>query len=234
MPISETPNGASSDSGAIEYISEQHVACVLLLDTSGSMAGDAIRKLNEGIRLFKEQTLKDSDKVVRGCIDVALVTFGQEVVVRQDFLPVPRMETPELSAGGNTPMGEALNKALDMITERKKLYDKHSVPRWRPWIFCITDGEPTDDWQSAAQRLKQMEREKRVVGYCVGVEGYNHDTMSQIFDQKQKRIFKLEGRDFTGLFEFLSKSLSGLQTSQDGTNTVDAPETLHLTMGAGD
>ena len=47
--------------GGIQWITERHVACVFLLDTSGSMTtNDAIGKLNAGLRTFKEQTVNDS------------------------------------------------------------------------------------------------------------------------------------------------------------------------------
>jgi len=217
---------------AIEFIGKYHVACVLMLDTSGSMDGNAIRNLNAGIRIFKEQFLKMSEDAC-GRIDIALITFGQRVEVLQGFRPASEMETPELSAGGNTPMGEALNIALDMITERKALYTKTGTPYYRPWIFCITDGEPNDDWQSAALRLQEMESGKHVLGYGVGVEGYNRSVMAQIFNPSQ--IFELEGLDFASLFEFVSGSLASLRESSDGKARLALPEPVRLyTMGTGD
>jgi uncharacterized protein YegL len=214
-------------------VTEMHVACVFLLDTSGSMAtDDAIGKLNEGLRLFKTQTMS-FDVHAKNCIDIALVSFGGDVVVVHDFRPVKEMETPILTANGMTPMGQALNTAMDMITEQKELYKKYNTPYYRPWIFCITDGEPNDSWQDAAQRLKQMESQKGVLGYCVGVENFNRAVIASIFNPK--RIFELDGLDFSALFEFLSSSLSTLRESTDGTASVSAPSTLRmLTMGAPD
>jgi uncharacterized protein YegL len=103
-------------------------------------------------------------------------------------------------------MGEAIDWALDLITQQKARYNELGTPYYRPWLFCITDGEPTDDCHSAAARLKQMEQDKKVLGYCVGVENFNKEIMAKIFDLS--RIFELTNLDFPGLFKFVSNILA--------------------------
>lgn len=104
----------------VKYVTEKHVACVFLLDTSSSMnSNEAIKQLNEGLRVFKQQTLSSLDTHAKACIDVAVVTFDSDVKVIQDFAPVEEMELPELKAYGNTAMGKALETAMDMVTMQK-------------------------------------------------------------------------------------------------------------------
>ena len=211
-PYEETNN--------IRVISEQHVACIFALDNSNSMLKhDAIGKLNEGLRLFKEQTLNNPalDEYTRACIDVAIVTFGSDVKIVQDFHPVEEMLTPTLIANGTTPMGAAINTALDMITDQKNRYKELGTPYFRPWLFCITDGYPTDSYIDAAKRLKEMEAAGSVIGYCVGVGDYDRNTMSKIFN----RIFELDNLNFPALFDFLSNSLPALRNSNpNGTISI--------------
>ena len=77
----------------VKYVTEKHVACVFLLDTSSSMnSNEAIKQLNEGLRVFKQQTLSSLDTHAKACIDVAVVTFDSDVKVIQDFAPVEEME----------------------------------------------------------------------------------------------------------------------------------------------
>lgn len=211
------------------YVNEMHVACVLLLDGSGSTEkNDAIGKLNAGVRAFKEQTENDAsfDERTRACIDIAIVSFGGEVRVEQDFAPVSHMSPPELTAGGSTPLGEAINRGLDMIEEQKDKYKTLGTPYYRPWLFCITDGEPTDSWEGAAARLREMEEQKKVLGYCVGVEGFNRAKMQSIFTGAH--LFELKNLNFTALFEFLSNSLAAVPKSNEasGTMAVLAPSDL--------
>ena len=95
----------------IAAISQGHLACALLLDTSGSMAGAPIQKLNEGLRLFKENVSKDP--MARDRVDVALVTFDSSVQVLQDFVPVTKMDTPMLTPGGRSVKGTRVGADKD-------------------------------------------------------------------------------------------------------------------------
>ena len=70
----------------IRNTNEGHLSCALLLDTSGSMDGAAIRNLNSAIKQFKQDVCSDPD--ARNRVDVALVTFNSEVKVINDFCPV--------------------------------------------------------------------------------------------------------------------------------------------------
>ena len=254
MAIFQKPFGSTQPkqddigTGGLEYISERHVACVFLLDTSGSMSvNDAIGKLNEGLRVFKTQTMNDTtfDEHTKACIDVALISFGPDVVLhttdgqmihrgqqfdmKSAFVPVSSMNPPLLSANGGTPMGEAIDWALDIIGQQKARYNEYGTPYYRPWVFCITDGEPNDSYQTTAQRLRQMENDKKVLGYCVGVESFNKNIMASIFNIE--RIFELRNLDFPGLFKFVSSSLTTVRNSDpSGGNQVEvaSPDTLKI------
>jgi len=98
---------------------EPRCPCLLLLDTSGSMAGEAIRQLNDGLRTFESEIKADSLSAKR--VEVALVTFGP-VAVQQDFVSVDQFFAPELETSGATPMGAAVEKACELLEERKKVY----------------------------------------------------------------------------------------------------------------
>ena len=236
MPLSQEPFNAEDDSGFsagddVKWMSERHVACVFLLDTSGSMSGTPINELNKGIAAFKDQTLNKAgfDEHTKACIDVAFVTFNSDVEIVQDFVPVERMEVPTLRANGMTCMGKALDLAMDMVTERKRIYRELGTPYYRPWIFCITDGGPNDDYLGAVQRLKEMERNNGVLGYCVGVTNFSKDLMTQIFEKG--RIFELTDLDFTSLFQFLSNSLGAIRNSDPAAgNEIDVPKPENLRL----
>lgn len=227
----DAPINNDIGTGGIQWITERHVACVFLLDTSGSMTtNDAIGKLNAGLRTFKEQTVKDSsfDEHTKACIDVALISFGPDVKVQQEFTAVSEMIPPILTASGGTPMGAAIDKALDMIADQKARYNELGTPYYRPWIFCITDGGPNDAYAAAAQRLKEMENATKVLGYCVGVSNFDRRTMASIFNAE--RIFELENLNFPALFKFVSSSLATVRNSDPNGGrsvAVEAPSDLH-------
>jgi uncharacterized protein YegL len=193
---------------------EMHLACVVLLDTSSSMEqSGAIHKLNEALRYFVSHW-KSGSYEQRKCIDIVLVSFGPDVKIIQPFTPAEYLEVPTLSGAGMTPMGEAILIAMDMAEERKKKYKESNVPYHRPWIFCITDGAPNDDYVSAAARLKEWEAGEHGIAYCAGTKGYKYDIVSEIFDPK--RIFDVDNENYLSLFEFLGNSLAAGQGSLPG------------------
>ena len=77
-------------------------------------------------------------------------------------------------------MGGAIREAVDMVRQRKDTYRAHGISYYRPWIFLITDGGPTDEWKIAADLVKQGETSKAFSFFAVGVEGANMDVLKQI------------------------------------------------------
>ena len=100
------------------------VPICLVLDTSGSMYGSAIKELNEGVSFFFQSIL--DHEIARYSAEIAIITFGNSVDVCLDFMSVERQTVPSLVADGPTPMGHAVNLALDLLDMRKSEYkDKY-------------------------------------------------------------------------------------------------------------
>ncbi|MGR5673805.1 VWA domain-containing protein, partial [Escherichia coli] len=117
---------------------EPRCPCILLLDVSGSMNGRPINELNAGLVTFRDELLADPLALKR--VELGIVTFGP-VHVEQPFTSAANFFPPILFAQGDTPMGAAITKALDMVEERKREYRANGISYYRPWIFLITDGK---------------------------------------------------------------------------------------------
>ena len=109
-------------------------------------------------------------------------------------------------AGGLTPLGKAMELALQKIEEQKCLYDSCGITSKRPWIFLISDGEPTDyDWEQIAEKCRYAQQNKKVVIHAVGTQGANLDKLAKFSTISPKR---LTGLKFTEFFLWLSRSVS--------------------------
>ena len=133
---------------AVEFAEnpEPRCPCVLLLDTSGSMQGEPLEAMLEGLEAFRFDLAVDPLAARR--VEVAVIAFDNRIQLVQDWTSPDRFEVPPLTAQGLTHIGEAINKALDLVEERKATYRAFDVAYYRPWVFLVTDGEPqgeTDD-----------------------------------------------------------------------------------------
>jgi uncharacterized protein YegL len=180
---------------------EPRLPCILLLDVSESMTGAPIAELNEGMRVYRDELLADPLAAKR--VEVAIVTFGGDVRTACDFTTAETFQPPALTVLGNTPMGSAIHAALAMVHLRKQAYRDNGIAYFRPWIFLITDGAPTDEWQSAAEKVKQAEELRHVAFFVVGVQGADFGVLKQIASREP---LKLLGLKFRELFQWLSNS----------------------------
>ena len=212
----QVPFAADDAFAAAEFVDnpEPRCPCVLLLDTSSSMSGKPIDELNEGLKHFQEQLL--SDELAAKRVELAVVAFGP-VRTESEFQTPDLFTPPTLVAEGNTPMGAAIEKAVSMIDERKESYRAAGVNYYRPWIFLITDGAPTDPWEKAAKLVQAGEQEGHFAFFPVGVKAANMDVLDKFGARKP---LKLDGLKFHELFSWLSRSLQRVSQSQLGTEVA--------------
>lgn len=217
-PFDEAVASSTGESTFVDN-PEPRVPLALVLDKSGSMQGEPITQLNEALVNFKQTILQDS--LARKRVEVSIVQFGP-VKVAHPFATVDQFEPPQLVADGDTPMGQALSTAIDLVEERKAVYKSNGVSYYRPWIFLITDGAPTDVWTHAKERLRVGEDKRSFIFFAVGVEGADFGLLKQLCHKREPA--KLKGYDFNSMFQWLSASMSAVSASQlDGTVKLPPP-----------
>jgi uncharacterized protein YegL len=193
---------------------EQRLACMLLLDTSGSMAGERIELLNKGLRSLVGALREDG--LARKRVDLAIMTFNDSVEMVHDFRAVDQWDDgfPELEADGVTNMGAALVDAVRRIKDRKRDYNANGVPSYRPWLFILTDGAPTDSTEAASTALREAQKNGHVTVFPVGVgSDVDLDGLKKI---SQAEPLRLNEARWNEMFVWLTQSLKSASRSKPG------------------
>ncbi len=193
------------------------------------MSGGRVDQLNKGLQQFATELANDALASKR--IEVAIVTFGSSVQVALDFTQARDFRPPTLSTSGLTPMGEAVCTAADMVAARKEVYKQSGVDYYRPWIFLITDGAPTDInstyWSDAVSIVADGDSEgsggKKFSFFSVGVDGTDFTYLRTL---STREPLALKGLMFGELFQWLSASMQAVS----GSSTDDE---LHLSDPSG-
>jgi uncharacterized protein YegL len=191
---------------------EPRCPCVLVLDVSGSMTGKPLDELNAGLKLFKDEL--ESDELAMKRVEVAIVTFGP-TKIELPFTGASGFYPPTLQPHGDTPMGGAIMQAIELVRERKKEYRANGIAFYRPWMFLITDGAPTDAWTAAAAAVREGEASRSFAFFAIGVSGAKMDVLAQI-SSPDRAPLSLDGLKFRELFRWLSSSLRSVSRSTLG------------------
>lgn len=192
---------------------EPRCPCLLLVDTSYSMNGEKLEALEKGLETFKFDL--QVDPIASRRVEIAIITFNNHISLATDWTAPDDLVIPPLVAQGQTFMGTAINKGLDLLEERKQVYRQNGIAYYRPWIHLLTDGtpegEPESETQRAIQRVRQAENQKQAAFFAVGVENADMRRLKEI---SVRQPLKLQGLEFAKMFLWLSRSMQSLANSR--------------------
>ena len=202
---------AGSLTDVLEFVEnpEPRFPCALLVDTSLSMRKNSvIDELNGQIQTLSDKLATDYLASLR--VELAVITFGDNVEVIQDFVTVDSFRPPTLDADGLTSrMGEAIRTTLNHIETRKRKYRASGVVHFRPWVLVITDGEPTgepkDNLANVLKMVKRAEQDGRIAFWMIGTPNTDTKQLEQLV--RDGNFIALKRPAFSELFDRLAFSM---------------------------
>ena len=193
---------------------EPRCACVLVVDTSGSMAGPAIEELNSGLKHFKECLTADTLASLR--TEIAVVSYNNSPTVVHDFTTVDLFDPPPLTAGGGTvhvhrhgpgPPDGGRTQA-DLPGQPDHLLPTLDLDNLRRQAGT----RPTRGLRSRAGKNTPGRADRLAAVYVVGVEGADMSVLNTITQRTEALM--LRSLDFRSMFEWLASSMSSVSQSQ--------------------
>lgn len=208
---------------------DRRLPVYLLLDTSGSMQGAPIESVRQGLDLFQREV--SNDPFARDVVAVGIITFASDAqLVTGSLVPISAFTVPSLVADGVTRLDLAFNTLLQSI-DRDVARPVKGGQRgdWKPAVFILTDGRPTDVdgyennalWQPARDALTNRPKGQIKPSSIVTVGcGPNVDD-STLKAISTGTAFKMgtSAAAFVALFQYLSQSITS--SVQPGGNVAD-------------
>ena len=125
----------------------------LLLDTSGSMSGEPIEAVKNGVQIMISSLRQNPQAIETAFLSV--ITFDSTA---QQIIPLTDLasfQMVDIKATGVTALGEALKLVAHKIETEVQKTTTEQKGDWKPLVFIMTDGIPTDDWQSGMNEFKK-------------------------------------------------------------------------------
>lgn len=199
--------------------------CVLVLDTSYSMAGEPINELNKALIAFGNYLR--SKNSTRFSVEVSIITFNSTVECVQEPALVDKLESSSkmpLTVDGSTKLVDGVRAGIKKAEDRKLWYRSKGISYYRPWVVLITDGLPDDDQdtKSLANEIKIANQQKHFAFLPMGVQGADENFLRSISTPEFPPI-PVDWQKFNNLFKWLSNSLDKVSQSAEGETVTFGP-----------
>lgn len=182
----------------------------LVLDCSGSMSGEPIEAVKQGVKALISELKSDPQALETAYLSV--ITFDSTARQVSPLTELMLFKQPELNAVGTTAMGAALKLLVSCIKSEVKKSTDSQKGDWKPLVFLLTDGAPTDSWQTVADELKRV-RPANIIACAAGA---NADTkvLKQI-TESVVMMNTLSAGDLAQFFAWVSGSIKMSSRSLD-------------------
>lgn len=203
-------------------MSDRKLPVYIILDTSGSMRGEPIHSVNVGMQAMLSALRQDPFALES--VHLCIITFDNEARV---FLPLTHLEQVsfsdlEVPSSGATFMGAALELLVECVDNEVKKSTVNNKGDWRPLLFIMTDGSPSDvhAYGNAVKAIKQ--RNFASILACAAGPKANHDYLLQL-TQQVVTMETMDASAFLKLFKWVSSSVSVNSMSMGSTNQSALP-----------
>jgi uncharacterized protein YegL len=179
----------------------------LLLDTSGSMTGEPIEAVKNGVQMMLH-SLRQNPQAIETAY-VSIITFNSEARQIVPLTDLASFQMVDIKASSTTSLGAALSLLADKLSTEITKTTLDQKGDWKPMTFIMTDGVPTDDWQSGFAKLKSVNK-GLVVGCAVG-SGADDKILKQI-TESVIRLDNADSESISKFFQWVTDSISTTST----------------------
>ena len=183
----------------------------LLIDVSGSMSGEPIEAVKNGLQTMQSALRKDPHALEQAF--VSIITFGSSVEQILPLTEVVKFQAPPLEASGTTALGAGLSLLAQCAGKEVVKSTVEQKGDWKPLVFLMTDGEPTD---SIEKGLAEFQAQKwGLVVACAAGAHANTAILRKIAGENVISLDTADSSSIAAFFKFVSSSISASSKKAD-------------------
>ncbi len=195
----------------------------LVLDCSGSMTGEPIEACRQGVRALLSDLRGDPQALETAYLSV--ITFDNTARQVCPLTELTSFVEPTLNATGSTALGEALTLLEQCLDREVRKATPTQKGDWKPLIFLMTDGQPTDAWEPAADRIKNRRFGNLIA--CAAGPGANPAMLKRVTESVVE-LSNLQPDQLKAFFKWVSSSIRTTSqklelTPSDGAGNLPPP-----------
>ena len=194
----------------------------LLLDSSGSMYGEPFEAVKNGMQMLLSSLRQDPYALET--VHLGIITFDSSAQQAAPLTELSAFQLPDLKASGQTSMGAALKLLCECMDREVSKTTPEKKGDWKPLVFMMTDGAPTDDIDSGIEELKKHKFGMFVA--CAAGKDANVPLLQKI-TESVVRLDSLENESIKAFFKWVSASVSAgsvkVDNGKDVTNLDELP-----------
>lgn len=175
----------------------------LLLDCSGSMYGEPIEAVKNGVQVLVSTLRQDPYALETAYLSI--ITFDSSAKQVTPLTELSAFQQPTIEANGCTALGEALSLLATKVDQEVTKTTPEQKGDWKPLVFIMTDGVPTDDINKGFAEFKK--RKFGMVVACAAGQGADTNILKQITEC----VVQLDTADsatIKSFFKWVSASVS--------------------------
>ena len=179
------------------------------VDVSESMAGQAITAMHSGMQMLLTALKKDPQVIEIGAMSV--ISFGGKAKVEVPLSSVLDVRIPSLDLSSGTSLGAAFDLLASEIGSKVTKTTREVRGDYKPIVFLITDGQPTDDWRRGYKKFR-----KQNPTVTVHAVGCGDDVDFSVLKEITENTYVLKDMDadaFGKLFQCVTASVRSVTAS---------------------
>lgn len=195
-------------------MTQRRLPVYLVLDCSESMAGPAIESVARGCDTLLQE-LRGNPLALETAY-LSVITFARTAKQVVPLTEVLQFQPPPLAVRTGSALGSALRLLADCLRREVVKTTPTTKGDYKPLVFLLTDGQPTDDWEPAAEALRRMNNPRVANIYAIGCgPDVDPSVLRQITDIVLQ-MPQVTPESFRRFFVWLSASVQTASTRLEG------------------